>query len=180
MSPGLCSSGPLSKHYLLQGSCKGAAREALGDLLKRRICLRNLIQQILGLWAEVKAFLEPTTTCVGSLVLRVRAVLVGRSRKLLFIVPTLAKPHVQLPSCQQDHRAFPASPGSLRLAGAGQGLGRGCARSSCCAGVASAWPQGLTLCLCACAWHCLPRQGASRCLQPVRTPHHTGTTVLLP
>lgn len=47
--------------------CKGAAREALGALLKRRICLRNLIQQIPGLWAEVKAFLEPNTKvfCVG-------------------------------------------------------------------------------------------------------------------
>lgn len=40
--------------------------------------------------------------------LRVRAALVGRSRKLLFVVPTSAQPHLQLPGCQQDHRAFPA------------------------------------------------------------------------
>lgn len=36
--------------HLLQGS----TREALGALLKRRICLGNLTQQIPGLWAEVK------------------------------------------------------------------------------------------------------------------------------
>lgn len=44
---GLCSAGH-------SANTTPAAREALGALLKRRICLSNLIQEIPGLWAEVK------------------------------------------------------------------------------------------------------------------------------
>lgn len=45
----------------------------------------------------------------------------GQVQEALFVLPTPAPPSLQLPSCQQDHRAFPASPGSPRPAGTEQG-----------------------------------------------------------
>lgn len=142
VSPGLCSSGPLSKHYVLQGSSKGGLGSFAEQNLPQKFDSANS-----GPVGRGKGFPGTNHHMCGQvlLVLRVRAALVGRCRKLLFLVATSAQPHLQLPSCQQDHRAFPASLGSLRLAGAEQGVERGCGTSTCCAGVASARPEGLPL-----------------------------------
>lgn len=117
--------------------CKGAAREALGAFLKRRICLRNLIWQIPGLRAKVKAFLESNTKgfCVGRWDWCQgwgQSWWAGAGRHCLWFPPQPAP----FAASQQDPRGFPASPGSLRP----EGQSRGCAADTWCAGVASTWP----------------------------------------
>lgn len=107
--------------------CKGAAREALGALLKRRTCLRNLIQQILGLWAEVKAFLEPTTKCVGRCCwCCTEGSAGGQVQEAAVHCPHLGPAPFaasQLPAAPQGFSSFPGQP---QDAAAEQGLQRGC------------------------------------------------------
>lgn len=68
---------------------------------------------------------------------RVRAELVGRRRKALLVVPTSASPICSFPAGPQGFSSFPWQ---LEARGAEQGLGRGCAADTWCAGVASTWP----------------------------------------
>lgn len=130
------SGGVVSKRCLLQGSSKGG----LGSFAEEKALPQQFDSANSRPVGRGVAFLEPNTKglCVG------RCHWCQGSGQSWWVQKATVCPHLgpapfAAPSCQQDHGAFPASPGSPRLAGAEQGCRRAVVRTP------GTWPQGLVL-----------------------------------
>lgn len=99
VSPGLCSSGPLSKHYLLQGSSKGG----LGSFAKQKILPQKCDSANSGPVGRGKGFPGTNHYMCGQvlLLLRVRAVLVGRCRSCCSLSPPWPSPICSFPAASR-------------------------------------------------------------------------------